>query len=549
MSKEIVEAFLYASSAKDLWDELAQRFGESNGPLIYQIKREICSLSQGNMSLINYFTKLKKLWDELACLKQFPVCECEASKEIAEMENNTKLIQFLMGLNPSYDHIRNQILLMDPFPPVNKAYSMALQVEKQREINTFSLDSTESSVAMLAKGLSSKRIHEGNKNQNKRKDGIKKEDKYCQHCKTTGHFSESCFNVTPYPSDPWTRKLLAIGRMDKGLYKLVTSSFNQARHPSVLTTFEELCQLSNNCRDSVNAISSHVSDSYLWHQRLGHASESTFSHIAKIKFNGNHFSCDICPLAKQQRLPFPKSTINSSAIFQLLHLDLWGPYKIKSLQGASYFLTIVDDYSRSTWTYLLADKFQVPSTITTFLKFIKNHFEGIVKIIRTDNGTEFINHECEQLFVQNGILHQRTCTYTPQQNGVVERKHKHLLQVVRALLFQSNLPQKFWGHTILHATYIINRLPTAVLNWKSPYEVLHSQPPDYQILRTFECLCYGTNTKPSKAKFEPRAIKSIFLGHAMGYKAYKLMDLETQTIYMSRDVKFHEHIFPYKSIH
>ncbi|XP_058010419.1 uncharacterized protein LOC131183807 [Hevea brasiliensis] len=199
MSKEIVEAFLYASSAKDLWDELAQRFGESNGPLIYQINREICSLSQGNMSLINYFTKLKKLWDELACLEQFPVCECEASKEIAEMENNTKLIQFLMGLNPSYDHVRNQILLMDPFPPVNKAYSMALQVEKQREINTFSLDSTESSLAMLAKGLSSKRIHEGNKNQNKRKDGIKKEDKYCEHCKTTSYFSESYFKIIEYP--------------------------------------------------------------------------------------------------------------------------------------------------------------------------------------------------------------------------------------------------------------------------------------------------------------------------------------------------------------
>lgn len=104
-----------------------------------------------------YFTKTKKLWDELNCSKPFPACECGASKEIIEMNNDIKLIQFLMGLNSSYDHVRNQILLMDSLPSVNRAYAMILSFEKQREINIFANDSTNSSIAMLAKAPYPKR--------------------------------------------------------------------------------------------------------------------------------------------------------------------------------------------------------------------------------------------------------------------------------------------------------------------------------------------------------------------------------------------------------
>ena len=96
-------------------------------------------------------------------------------------------------------------------------------------------------------------------------------------------------------------------------------------------------------------------------------------------------------------------------------------------------------------------------------------------------------------FRDNGIIHQTSCTYTPQQNGRVERKHRHILNVARACLFQSHLPVEFWGESILAAAHIINRTPTHVLDGKTPYEILHGAPPMFDQLRVFGCLCYATN--------------------------------------------------------
>ena len=107
-------------------------------------------------------------------------------------------------------------------------------------------------------------------------------------------------------------------------------------------------------------------------------------------------------------------------------------------------MTIVDDFSRSTWTQLLSTKSNALQTLKTFITMIENQFETTVKKVRTYNGLEFINIEATIFFKTKGIVHQKTCPYTPQQNGVVERKHKHLLETARALLFQSKLPVKYW---------------------------------------------------------------------------------------------------------
>ncbi|XP_057987591.1 uncharacterized protein LOC131171467 [Hevea brasiliensis] len=121
------------------WRRVDSTFWESNGPLLYNIKREISLFTQGNMPLMVYFTKLKKLWDEVQCLRPFLVCTCGnctcgASKAIADFDEDEKLIQFLMGLGDHYDHVRNQMLLIDPLPSASKAYSMALRVEKKKDV-------------------------------------------------------------------------------------------------------------------------------------------------------------------------------------------------------------------------------------------------------------------------------------------------------------------------------------------------------------------------------------------------------------------------------
>lgn len=120
-----------------------------------------------------------------------------------------------------------------------------------------------------------------------------------------------------------------------------------------------------------------------------------------------------CHKSKQHKLQFNKDEFRSNLMFQLIHMDLWSPYKQSTMNDCHYFLTIVDDRSRSIWTYLLQDNTQVPETIEHYIIFIENRFGITIKNMRTNNGSEFLNHTCTNLFQSYGINHQHTCPYSP----------------------------------------------------------------------------------------------------------------------------------------
>ncbi|KAL0430968.1 UNVERIFIED_CONTAM: Retrovirus-related Pol polyprotein from transposon RE1 [Sesamum radiatum] len=208
LSKDIVNAYLYATSARTLWLDLEARYGECDGPLLYRVQREIGSMTQGNRTVTAYYTTLRQLWDELVCLKPPAMCKCgrcicgsnDAKKE--EMEAS-QLIQFLTGLNESYDNIRSQILVLDPLPHVNKAYSMVLRVERQRQVNLEFTDHGENS-ALMGKGYDN-RGSVGFKNNLRRKDLIDKRNLKCEHCHKTGHSKDTCFRLHGVPD--WYKEL------------------------------------------------------------------------------------------------------------------------------------------------------------------------------------------------------------------------------------------------------------------------------------------------------------------------------------------------------
>ncbi|CAA0830950.1 Unknown protein, partial [Striga hermonthica] len=207
---------------------------ECNGPLRYQLRKEISNFAQGNLSVTSYYTKLKCLWDEYVCIVALPECNCGAEKAYSDHDSETKLMQFLMGLNDVFESVKNQILLMEPFPTINRAYSMILKVEKQKTVNNQVQEGLDSSV-MLAKGAygrggahmgnfgrgnaSMENFGRGNAGmgnfgrggfgQNNNNGGrgrgqlrLSKEERaklYCEHSGYNGHEIQGCFKLNGYP--------------------------------------------------------------------------------------------------------------------------------------------------------------------------------------------------------------------------------------------------------------------------------------------------------------------------------------------------------------
>ena len=286
----------------------------------------------------------------------------------------------------------------------------------------------------------------------------------------------------------------------------------------------------------------------LWHNRLGHPSSKVLEQLHLYDFSSGVFDfskCEVCIRSKQTHDHFPLSNNKTSMVFELIHCDLWGPYRTTSLCGSKYFLTILDDFSRTVWIYLLPNKKEAPKHIQNFVALVERQFAAKVKTLRSDNDFEFI---ClSDFFSQKGIIHETSCIGSPQQNGRVERKHRHLLNVARSLRFQASLPIEFWSYCVLAAGYLINRIPTAVLNGKTPYELLYQKLPPTNHLKLFGCLCYVHNQKHGSDKFASRTNKSVFLGYPFGKKGWRSYKLETGVVSVSRDVIFCETEFPFAS--
>ncbi|GKB14379.1 retrovirus-related pol polyprotein from transposon TNT 1-94 [Tanacetum coccineum] len=253
---------------------------------------------------------------------------------------------------------------------------------------------------------------------------------------------------------------------------------------------------------------------WLWHRRLSHLNFGAINHLArhglvrglpKLKFEKDHM-CSACAMGKSKKKPHkPKSEDTNQEKLYLLHMDLCGPMRVASINGKKYILVIVDDYSRFTWVKFLRSKDEAPDFIIKFLKMIQVRLKVPVRRIRTDNGTEFVNQTLREYYEKVGISHETSVARSPQQNGVVERRNRTLIEAARTMLIYANALLFLWAEAVATACYTQNRSIIRLRHGKTPYELLHDKPPDLSFFHVFGALCYPTNDSENLGKLQPKA--------------------------------------------
>lgn len=289
--------------------------------------------------------------------------------------------------------------------------------------------------------------------------------------------------------------------------------------------------------------SSPKASSEVWHRRFGHINYKDLCRMEAGIVDGMTFStkrnsneCVTCCEGKQSRLPFSKHGTRAESLLQLVHADVCGPMESKSIGGSKYFLLFEDDLSRMTFVYFLKTKSEAFECFKDFKALVENQTGLRIKTLRSDNGGEFCGGNFEQFLKKSGIVHQKTNPHTPQQNGVIERMNRSIVQMAKCLLFDADLGVKFWAEAVNTAVYLKNRCIAAGLGDKTPFEVWHGKKPNVQNLKIFGSTAMVHVPKANRKKWEKKSTEMVLVGFGEDIKGYRVYDPTKGTITTSRDV-------------
>ncbi|KAJ9535627.1 hypothetical protein OSB04_un001233 [Centaurea solstitialis] len=292
-----------------------------------------------------------------------------------------------------------------------------------------------------------------------------------------------------------------------------------------------------------------VSESSLWHRRMCHMNFKNMNLLVKNNLvrglPAKEFSsddhCVACVKGKQHKNSHKSKEVNTiSSPLQLLHMDLFGPTNVMSIGKKSYCLVIVDDYSRFTWVYFLRTKDETSGLIKPFVTRVENKTNLRVKVIRSDNGTEFKNADLNSFCEEKGIERQYSAPRTPQQNGVAERRNRTLIEAARTMLADSKLPITFWAEAVNTACYVQNRVLIVKSKGKKPYELFEKKKPYIGFVQPFGCPCTILDTKTHLGKFESKSDDGFFVGYSSQSKPLRVFNSSTRIIEESDNVKCNE---------
>jgi hypothetical protein len=287
----------------------------------------------------------------------------------------------------------------------------------------------------------------------------------------------------------------------------------------------------------------------VWHRRFGHLGYSNMArlpgmvkgiNIAAADFRAaTDDTCSSCIMGKQKRLPFPDSETVTTKPLELVHMDLCGPMAVPSQGCAQYIATFLDDYSDLSIVRLLKTKDAAKTAVKEVIALLENQTGLSVKAVRMDNGKEYINDYLGGFFKSKGIQPQTTVPYTPQQNGKAERLNLTLLDKVRAMLADADLPKELWGEAVITANYLRNRSPVTGKD-KTPWELFSGKQPDVSNLKIFGSKAYVHVPKEKRSKLDFKSEAGIMVGYGSpSTKGYRIF-MPDGGIVVSRDVIFDE---------
>jgi transposase InsO family protein len=316
----------------------------------------------------------------------------------------------------------------------------------------------------------------------------------------------------------------------------------------VKRTINRLYVLNIELAKPVCLLASTTSEAWKWHTRLGHVN---FQTLKRMSHEGlveglphiDHVEqvCEGCLVGKQRRVPFPSTTqYRAEEVLDLVHGDICGPILPPTPGGNKYFLLLVDDHSRYMWIALMPSKDKAFQMFKIIKESIEVEQGKKLKAFRTDRGGEFKSVEFEGYCKEVGVKRYMTAPYSPQQNGVVERRNQTIVGMARSMLKAMNVPACFWGEAVTTAVYILNRVSTKAVVGKTPYEAWHKRKPVVHHMRTFGCLIHVKTVSGHVKKLENRSNKMVFFGYEKGSKAYRAYNPVTKKIVVTRDAVFEE---------
>nr|KAJ0201752.1 hypothetical protein LSAT_V11C600334860 [Lactuca sativa] len=348
-----------------------------------------------------------------------------------------------------------------------------------------------------------------------------------------------------------------VGRANNtlGMYRLCLSDEGNVSGPSVECGVSSVSSVSSVGNDVIDRLVANVNEvnfsGYivcsisLWHKRLAHTNVKNVEKMqtkGMLKYDTKDFEkCETCVKSKFTKKPFPSVKRNTS-LLELIHYDICELNGILTRGGKRYFITFCDEFNRYLHVYLLRSKDEAFDAFKRYKAEVENQLERHIKILRSDRGGEYFNQEFDTFCEENGIKHERTSPYTPQHNGLAERKNQTLCEMVNCMLNQSGQPNNMWGEALLTACYVYNRITCRVIP-TSPYELWKGRKPNLDYLKVWGCVAYYRTPDPKRTKLGARANKSIFIGYAQNSKAYRLLDIDSGVVVESRDVEFFEDKF------